>query len=124
MLVNLQCLVPRCSPAHRVRRSRASSSIRPAINPVYNAVVMIPNGGTTSRRRVQPIAAGRVERPACGGAPLPVGHVVRVQRHRHGTFTLTGGARRERRSCIVIQTGRWRRMITVNTSSLTCGSTR
>jgi hypothetical protein len=110
----LQCSVPTCSGGQTT--TLTGIVLDPAgINPVYNAVVMIPNAGAAA---VQPIAAG-VSSDPCGGAPLPVATSFAYS-GTNGTFTLTGvpvGASIP----LVIQIGRWRRITTINTSSLTCG---
>jgi hypothetical protein len=85
-----------------------------ALNPVFNAIVMIPNGP------VQPIPAG-VSMDPCGGAPLPPA-LTYAYSNTTGKFTLTNvpvGTSIP----LVIQIGRWRRTTTINTSSLTCGGT-
>ena len=116
--VNLQCLVKQCAPNAQVQVTGKVYDPA-AIDPVYNAVVMVPNGGTTSPWGVTPIPAG-VSSAACDGAPLPKA-VTYTYTGTDGSFTLSGvpvGTNIP----IVIQTGRWRRMITINTSALTCGS--
>lgn len=114
--VGLQCSVPSCTGGQTT--TVTGTVLDPAgINPVYNAIVMIPNAGASA---VQPIAAG-VSSDSCGGAPLPLATSFGYS-GTNGTFTLTGvpvGASIP----LVIQVGRWRRITTINTSSLTCGKT-
>ena len=112
----LQCSVPTCSGGQTT--TITGKVYDPAaINPVYNAIVMIPNGV------VQPIPAG-VSNSACGGAPLPSAVTPNTFAYTatDGSFTLTsvpvGTA-----IPLVIQLGRWRREVTINTSSLACGGT-
>ena len=78
----LQCSVPACSGGQTT--TVTGTVLDPAgINPVYNAVVMIPNGGAAA---VQPIPAG-VSSDPCGGAPLPVATSF-ANSGTDGTFTL------------------------------------
>jgi hypothetical protein len=110
----LQCSIPTCS-AGQTTTITGTVYDPAAINPVYNAIVMIPNG------TVSPIPAG-VSNSACGGAPLPpaVTPTTYAYTGTDGTFTLTnvpvGTA-----VPLVIQLGRWRRQVNINTSTLTCG---
>jgi|GEM_PF-2475922 len=108
----LQCQVPACAAGQET--AITGKVYDPAaLNPVYNAVVMIPNG------TVQPIPAG-VSSDACGGAPLPPA-VTYAYSAIDGSFTLTNvpvGTSIP----LVIQIGRWRRMVNIDTSSLMCGS--
>jgi len=109
--VGLQCSVPNCSGGQTT--TITGTVYDPAgLNPVYNAVVAIPNAAVAA------IPAG-VSSDPCGGAPLPAA-VSFAYSGTDGTFTLTGvpvGASIP----LVIQIGRWRRMTTINTSALTCG---
>jgi hypothetical protein len=109
--VGLQCQVPLCGSG--LTTTLTGTVLDPAaLNPVFNAIVMIPNG------TVQPIAAG-VSSDPCGGAPLPPA-VTYAYSKTDGSFTLTNvpvGASIP----LVIQIGRWRRVTTINTSTLTCG---
>jgi hypothetical protein len=112
--IGLQCSVPSCTGGKTT--TVTGTVLDPAgINPVYNAIVMIPNAGASA---VQPIPAG-VSSDACGGAPLPLATSFGYS-GTNGTFTLTGvpvGASIP----LVIQAGRWRRVTTINTSGLACG---
>jgi hypothetical protein len=107
----LQCSVPSCNNGQTT--TLTGKVYDPAaLNPVYNAVVMIPNGV------LQPIPAG-VSNAACAGAVLPAA-VTYAYSAIDGTFTLTGvpvGASVP----LIIQIGRWRRVININTSTLACG---
>ena len=109
--IGLQCSVPNCSGGQTT--TVTGKVYDPAsLNPVFNAVVAIPNG------TVVPIPAG-VSSDPCGGAPLPAA-VSFAYSATDGSFTLTGvpvGASIP----LVIQIGRWRRVTTINTSGLTCG---
>ena len=108
--VGLQCQIPTCSGG--TTTAITGTVWDPAaINPVYNAVVMIPNGP------VQPIPAG-VSNDPCGGANLPPA-VTYAYSDTSGHFTLSNvpvGASIP----LVIQLGRWRRVTTIDTSALTC----
>ncbi|HTQ46604.1 MAG TPA: hypothetical protein VMI75_27815 [Polyangiaceae bacterium] len=106
----LQCQVPICGSG--LATAITGTVWDPAaINPVYNALVMIPNG------TVQPIAAG-VSSDPCGGATLPAA-VSYAYSDTKGHFTLSNvpvGTSIP----LVIQLGRWRRVTTIDTSALTC----
>jgi hypothetical protein len=109
--IGLQCQVPICGSG---KTTTVTGTVfdPAALNPVFNAIVMIPNGP------VQPIPAG-VSSDPCGGAPLPLA-VTYAYSDTSGNFTLTNvpvGASIP----LVIQIGRWRRVTTINTSTLTCG---
>ena len=114
----LQCDVPTCGTAldgGPVTTTITGTVYDPAaINPVFNAVVMIPNGP------VQPIPAG-VSSDPCGGANLPAA-VTYTYSGTDGKFTLTN-VPINAVVPVVIQIGRWRRQFTVNTTSLGCGKT-
>ncbi len=110
----LQCSIPSCSAG--LTTTITGKVYDPAaINPVYNAIVMIPNAAVAA------IPAG-VSNSACGGAPLPlaVSPTSFAYSALDGTFSITnvpiGTA-----VPLVIQLGRWRRVTTINTSTLTCG---
>jgi hypothetical protein len=111
----LQCDVPVCGTGETT--SITGTVYDPAsLNPVYNAVVMIP----ASASAVQPVPAG-VSSDPCGGATLPPA-VTYTYSATNGTFTLTG-VPVAASVPLVIQIGRWRRIATINTSSLTCSTT-
>jgi hypothetical protein len=85
-----------------------------AQNPIYNALVMIPNGAV-------PAFPPGVSSAQCGGTSLPQA-VSYAYSDFHGKFTLSAipiGTSIP----LLIQIGRWRRQVTINTSSLTCGGT-
>jgi hypothetical protein len=107
----LQCQVPTCGGGQTTKITGTVYDPA-ALNPVFNALVMIPNGP------VQPVPFG-VSSDPCGGATLPAA-VTYANSAIDGTFTLTGvpvGASIP----LVIQIGRWRRVVNINTSSLMCG---
>jgi hypothetical protein len=106
----LQCQVPTC-PSGETTAITGTVWDPAAINPVFNAVVMIPNA------TVQPVPAG-VSNDPCGGASLPPA-VTYAYSDTSGHFTLTG-VPVAASVPLVIQIGRWRRVATINTSALTC----
>jgi hypothetical protein len=110
----LQCEVPICGSGQTT--TVTGTVYDPAaINPVFNALVMIPNGPVVA------VPAG-VSSDPCGGATLPPA-VTYTYSATNGKFTLTGvpvGASIP----LVIQIGRWRRVVTIDTSALTCGATQ
>jgi hypothetical protein len=108
----LQCQVPSC-PSGQTTSITGTVYDPAALNPVFNAVVMIPNGP------VAPVPAG-VSSDPCGGATLPSA-VSYAYTAADGTFTLTG-VPVGNPIPLVIQIGRWRRSVNLDLSGLTCGN--
>jgi hypothetical protein len=109
--VGLQCQVPTCGMGQTT--TLTGKVYDPAaLNPVFNALVMIPSAA------VQPVPPG-VSSDPCGGATLPPA-ITFANSAIDGTFTLTGVPVAPSVP-IVIQIGRWRRIVNVNTSTLMCG---
>ena len=110
----LECQVPTCE-AGKTTTVTGTVYDPAALNPVFNALVMISNGPVTA------VSAG-VSSDPCGGAPLPQ-PVTYAYSGTSGAFTLTNvpvGTSVP----LVIQIGRWRRVTTIDTGTLACGQTQ
>ena len=85
-----------------------------SLNPIFNAIVMIPSGPI-------PAIPPGVSSDPCGGASLPPA-IDYAYTAYSGAFTLNtvpiGTS-----VPLLIQIGRWRRVVYVDTSTLTCGGT-
>ena len=92
-----------------------------ALNPVPNAVVAIPFAGTPAGSGSPPaLATGVPLSDACGGTAFSA--LRATTSALNGTFSLPG-VPAQTAVTVVVQTGRWRRSVTVNTSACACGST-
>ncbi len=89
--------------------------------PVYNAVVAIPYTGTpVGSGSPPPVPTGVPLTDACGGTGFSA--LRAAYTGVNGSFTLPG-VPVQSAITLVIQIGRWRRVVTVNTSACGCGST-
>jgi hypothetical protein len=91
-----------------------------ALNPVPNAVVAIPFAGTPIGSGSPPsLATGVPLSDACGGTGFSALRAATA--NVDGTFSLAGVPVQSQVS-VVVQIGRWRRVVSVNTSACACGS--
>jgi hypothetical protein len=92
-----------------------------ALEPVFNAFVAIPFSGNPVGSAAPPALATGVPLPnACGGNSFAA--LRAAYTNTSGQFTLAG-VPVQGDVTLVIQTGRWRRVVTVNTSACSCGTT-
>lgn len=92
-----------------------------ALEPVYNAVVAIPFAGNPVGSGSPPaISTGVPLTSACGGNTFPALRAAYTD--VNGKFTLQG-VPVQSTVTVVVQIGRWRRLVTVNTSTCACGAT-
>ena len=90
-----------------------------ALEPVYNAVVAIPYTGNPVGSGLPPtISTGVPLTNACGGSSFAALRAASTD--VNGNFTLLGVPVQSKVS-LVVQIGRWRRVVQVNTSTCSCG---
>lgn len=92
-----------------------------ALEPVFNAVVAVPYAGNPVGSGVPPpIATGVPITDTCGGAGFAALRAATTD--VNGKFTLAGVPLQSTVS-VVVQIGRWRRTVQINTSACACGQT-
>jgi hypothetical protein len=92
-----------------------------ALEPVFNATVAIPYAGNPVGSGTPPaIGTGVPLTSACGGSQFAALRAATTA--VDGTFTLAG-VPVQQAVTVVVQIGRWRRVVQVNTSTCACGAT-